>query len=232
MFTTDELNTTFRREVGDQVNPNASPDVAVDSDCLWKDDEIYGYATEAADALAKETEELFKIVQLAVVIGEQVVKLPRYVLKIRSARLVVRNRALVPQNTNAELYYVRSDYGLPTSLSMFSSTGSPTAYIRDYKRGALLLVPKPTEDDILELQCSVTLTTPLLAGMMLPFLDVEDQRLLLHYTKYLAYAKQDADTMDLKRSLGFKQQFDDGALARGLSLRKYRRGPGVVRMEW
>lgn len=123
------------------------------------------------------------------------------------------------------------DYGMQF-VGGGRARGTPQTLARDRERKAVVLAPTPVQNDTLELQCSVTLTTPLLCGMPLPFLERPDIRLMLTYMKYLAYAKQDADTLDLTRSNTFKAQFDMGAEDRAVELRRQRRQPSPIRMEW
>src|SRR5690606_5872075 len=130
----------------------------------------YRYMTVACDALAKGTLGLHKILELPIVVGERVVSLPRNVLHIRQAKLQSDDREVVERNANRMQRTAADDYGSFGTLE----------YTRDYERRALVLSWEPDEADVLEAQCSVTVATPLSAGMPLPFLDIEDQQLLLY----------------------------------------------------
>lgn len=229
MFTTDELACTFRDEVADPLEGTAD---TPDSENLWKNREVYQYMTEAADAVASDTLGLFKVLELPVVAGEPLVSLPRSVLDIRHARLVSCNREVKEENTNAPTYSVDSDYGLRSTPSMFGHTGRPRVFVRDAERKALRLVPTPVENDTLELRCATKPGHDMLPGMPLPFLERRDQRLMLHYMKYLAYSKQDADALDLSRSQSFYAQYQAEALARNGEVARVRRAPGQIHMEW
>lgn len=219
-FTADELLTVFRAEVSDQADPP-----------LWADSELYVWVTEAWDAMLKKTELQFKVIQLPVVANEQKVPLPASVLNIRSARLVETNTLLSPANTNTAGFATRNDYGM-TTVEMFGGTGRPGAYVRDYERRALRLIPTPNADMTLEIQCTTTVSAPLQAGMLLPSADAEDQRLVLHFIKWRAYAKHDADTESLVRARYYEDAYRRGVEDRASSLRNQRRTPGVIRMEW
>lgn len=226
--TATEFLSVFRDEVDDASIYTAGNDDV----CLWKDREIYRYMTAAVDALAKDTDGLFKLVRLPYTASSSVVLLPKYVLHIRHARDITNERDLTPCNTDGVMSTDTSDYGrFDTQNSMFQGTGHVTHYVRDYEKKHLRLVPIPATAGELELQCTVTLQLPMADGLPMPFEDTQDQLLLLEYMKYLAYRKQDAETEDLVRSDKAKAAYDAGAKARKAELRNYRRTPGVVRMQ-
>jgi alcohol dehydrogenase (cytochrome c) len=97
-ITTDEIKTIFRNEVHDVLTPSASP---IDVDKLWKEDEIYCYMSEAVDAVANKTDELYKIFPLPVTAGSNVVSLSHSILNIRNARTLSNNYTLQPRNLDA-----------------------------------------------------------------------------------------------------------------------------------
>ena len=230
--TSDGLLLTFRYEVDDAVGYLTSGDGA----SLWKDSEIYGYMTEALDALLKDTDHKYRVLSLPVVAGDPLVALPRRVLKIREARLVTADRSIRALNANAPgLVMSTMDYGMGTPeavTSMFTNTGTPTVYVRDYDTGYLRLVPIPIVNDTMEIQCTVTIGEMLVAKVELPTRDMEDLRLVLHYMKGLAYDKQDAETVDPTKAGRYMAMYKAGANERSVRLRSYRRSPGVVRMNW
>lgn len=229
-LTSDGLNAIFRQEV-DDVMLGSPPS---DGDRLWKESEVYAYMTEACDAVARRTLGLFKILQIPIVANQQTYKLPQYVLDIRFARTLVQGREITRHNIDDYAGDKTWDYGQPLvgSTGIFTATGVPVQYMRDYDNRAIRLIPIPAANDTLELQCVVTPTLSMAPGMPLPFTDVSDQRLLLLKMKQLAYAKHDADTFDPKRSRSFGQEFEDRATERQVERRRLRRSPGVVRMEW
>lgn len=229
-FSTDEIVTRFRSEVVDKITDVGGSD----EDCLWSDYDVYGYLTEAVDAVAKLTDGLYKTVRLPFLAGDQMVRLPSYVLDIREARLVNVNRPVDPANANDANYGWIKDYGLRWigASALHEGSGEPSHYVRDFEAKALRLVPHPLVADTLEIQCTITTAAPMEAGAPLPFMDVEDQRLLLHKMKALAYLKQDAETEDLKRATLFAGLFDQGAMDRKSALQRMRRNPSVMRFNW
>lgn len=220
--TADELLRHFRADVGDAVAPY-----------LWEDWEAYGYMTEGFDALLKTANVQTTVLRLSFANGVPTVALPKSLLHIRAMRVVGHGPLRAASAT--ERAAVRSnDYGAPWpgEDSMFTGTGMPQFYVRDYERRALRLVPIPNLDGTIELQGTTTVSLPMDDGAALPSTDAEDLRLVLHYMKYLAYTKHDAETEDLVRSSHHEARFRAGAEERESRLRNYRRPPGVVRMEW
>lgn len=221
--TADELLLLFRHEVSDLAEPY-----------LWSDYEAYAWMTEATDALLKQAGVQNKVLRLPFTSGNPLVKLPRKILHILAARVVSTNRALLAANTNDTAFGFNDDYGLRTAGhgAMFEGSGHPASYVRDYETRALRLVPAPNFDGEIEIQCTTTLGAPLEDGIPLPTQDAEDQRLILHYTKWRAYAKHDAETEDLVRAREYERLWRTGVVDREVSLRNQRRAPGSVRMEW
>lgn len=232
-ITSTDLNNIFRREVKDPLA--GYDDDHPDSESLWKEDEIYQYMTEAIDMVSKIVCGRYRIYQLPVVANQSAIYVPRAVLEIRSARLVTAQLTLIEGNANSYVYRGVDDYGreIISGQGMFSATGSPpTTYIRDYQANCIRLVPIPTTNDTLEVQCNVTDPFMYEAGFPLPVMDTEDQRLILTHMKGRAYMKHDADTEDMVRAKFYMDLFEKDSLDRASRLRNYNRAPGFVQMDW
>lgn len=231
-YTSSDLNTIFRREVRDPLEGTADEP---DSENLWSELEVYQYMTEAFDRVSKEVGGRYKIYQLAVVANQPLIYLPRAVLDIRTARLLVAGVPVLQANADQFLYERVDDYGrnFLTASEMFTVTGSPPIhFIRDYELKQLRLVPIPAANDTLEIQCTTTDTVPYDAGMPLPLMDTEDQRLVLTWMKYLAYMKHDADTEDLVRARYYEKTFEDRVILRAADFERQHRAPTPIRMDW
>lgn len=223
----DELLRYFRAEVNDAAAPY-----------LWQDWECFGYMTEAFDALMKDANVVDKVLRLPVGAGQHLVPLPRGVTHIHAAHGYqdvppVERWKLLPASCAPGSNIVVDDYGLHvlgTISAFFGREGQPTHYMRDYDAKGLRMSAARTEPYVIELQCSMTLGAPMESGAPLPTDDPQDLRLALHYMKYLAYMKQDAETEDLTRSRTAKALYDQGALDRESARRNYRRPAGVIRM--
>lgn len=216
--TADELLKFFRSDVDDQVEPY-----------LWTDVDGYGYMTEGFDALLKRAEVKYEVLALDITSGVQDVALPARVLHIRSAHIV--GGGVVYASSASDAAVPRDDYGQPLSSSISDpGSGTPSLYVRDYRAKALRLLPVPNANAVLEIQCSTTIGIAMEAGVVLPTMDAEDLRLVLHYMKSLAYQKHDAETEDLVRAKFHEDRFRVGVLDRESRLRNMRRPPGTVRM--
>lgn len=218
--TSSDLLRNFRAEVADDVAPY-----------LWEDWEAFGYMTEGFDALLKDAAVRYTVLRLPFTAAVPTIPLPKSVLHIRSAH-VVGGGTLTAASSTDRTFVRADDYGQSVSSadSMFSSSGTPVYYIRDYDRCALRLVPIPNVTGEIEMQVSSTIALPMGDGVPLPTTDAEDLRLVLHYMKSLAYRKQNAETQDLVRARDHEAEYRAGAVVRDARLRNYRRPPGVVRM--
>lgn len=227
---TDGLAGVFRNEVDDKVTDQDGGDFG----CLWTNAEVYGYMTEACDAVATKTSTAYRTIRLPFEAEQSKISLPAYVLEIREAHYVERNTELEQLNANEPQFGGTDDYGIQRGrfAGLFGQSGTPRAFVRDYDTRGIRLVPTPTVLGTIEIQCTVTIAAPLEAGMPFPFMDVKDQRLVLHYMKSLAYLKQDAETEDLTRASSFAALFRSGVEERAAQLRNNRRSPGTVRMNW
>ena len=224
-----ELARQFRLDVGDLVTDVNGSDFG----CLWKDEEVYRYMSVAADSVATIVGGLYKVLRIPYAAGDETVRCPRYVLEIREARLVNANQPLQQRNANDPSFEALEDYGFSMhSSQMFGARGRPASFVRDYDRGMLRLVPVPVEDDTIEVQCTTTPTLSMQPGVPLPFLDIKDQELMLMAMKARAYRKHDAETEVLTRARDWEPQFAHYSQERESQLRRNRRAPGEVRMNW
>lgn len=200
--TVDDLISVFRSEVSDAVAPY-----------LWTDEDLIRYVNGAVNALAVKTNGLIETLSLPVAASATFVKLPARVLHIYSAKLSTSGRTLRLVNEND------------------ASTDS-TTIVRDTYPSRVTFTTPPLTADTLVLRCSVTLEYPLELGDDLPFTALDDQELLLHYMKWKAYGKHDAETFDAVREMKHQRYFEDGVREREQELRNHRRAPGLIKMEW
>lgn len=224
-----ELAKLFRNDVGDPITDVDGGDFG----CLWKNEEVYFYMALAVEAVAARTGTIYRVVRIEFDEGDETVECPPWVLDIRQARLVEVNQPVQQYNANDLGLGFREDYGafLPRA-SMFGQSGRPTAFVRDYDAGRLRFVPTPNQDGTLEIQCTAKPEHPVDPDELLEFADLCDQELVLMKMKARAYRKHDAETEDLVRAKEWDAQFEHYARERESQLRRNRRAPGVVRMEW
>ena len=117
--------------------------------------------TAAADALARDVEGIYKILQLPVVTNTQLVPLPRHILHVREARLITAQIRLRPMNIGDVGSLPSDDYGMRVENQFWTSKGVPRFFVRDYDRRGVLLAPIPTSDDTIEMQCTTSIGAPL-----------------------------------------------------------------------
>jgi len=231
LTTTDELLDVFRDDVDDPLEGiDAS---RPDSDSLWPNRTIYRYMTEACDRLARDTNALFKVLTVPFVVDQEIVPLPASVLHIYNARLQSNGHELRHRNVDDTYGYSINDYGIRGigMDALYSTRGQPRMYVRDADRKGMRIAPRPQRADSVIVQCSVTIATPMLEGMLLPFTASPDQSLLLIYMKHLAYQKRDADTLNLSEANAYGAQYAAQVVDREQEIRNQRRQVGLVRPE-
>lgn len=230
-LTADQLKTIFRREVDDLPGAGYSGADGSDGDCLWKDDEIYAYMTEAADAVASGALPTYAMYTIAYDAGDEAVDVPAGLMYIRYASLLSNKKQLRQANVNQVDALRDRDYGIVLS-ELLTAEGEPCWLIRDYDVDAIRLAPIPTAADSIVIQGYSTITTPLGDGESMPFQTIKEQRLMLTYMKYLAYDKHDAETYDRTRSDRYKAMFDSAVLLRDAEHRRQRRRPGYTAVDY
>jgi hypothetical protein len=219
---TTELARVFRSEVDDPLKADCG-----DEDCLWKDSDVYYYMTEAFDAVMRGVGGVAGQVSVPYAIGQSTITLPKKVFEISSAWLA-SGKALRITNLSDAGY----NRQFPERELDLGKVDIPDSFMTEngYNRG--VLYPAPSEAGTLNIMGRFTLAFPLEAGMPVPLRDIPDQRLVLTYMKYLAYAKHDAETYDLGRSSRYQSEFDVKIMDREVELRRNRRRPGTVRMDY
>lgn len=220
--TATELASIFRSEVDDLLQDSCG-----DEDCLWKNSDVYTYMTEAVDAVMRGTGGVGGQIRVDYALGQAVIALPKKVLQVSAAWLAdgqtlrVTSLADAGYDRNFEAY----------ELDM-TQTGTPGTLMTEYGYDKCAFYPLPDAAGTLTITGRFTLSMPLQEGVPLPIRDIADQRLALVYMKSMAYAKHDAETYDLGRSQAYRAEFDTRILDREVELRKLRRPPGTVKMNW
>lgn len=220
-----DLLLTLRREIDDLA---ASGDPTEDADRLWKTDELYGYLDEGQQEWARRTRALLTEVDVAVVAGQRVLSLPAWVNDVLEAKLVV-GRSSVDQLNRNEVAQPKDDYGHAYTRYDDYSEGVPKFFVLDAVSKQLHLIPIPTADDTLRMRVVSLPKTSFKHGANAPSVDSRDIRLILNWAKYLAYDKQDMETLDKAQSDGFRAKFEADVKVREQEINRLRRRPGTVR---
>lgn len=219
---TTELARIFRSEVDDPLQ-----DTCIDDDCLWKNIDVYGYMTEAVDAVMRGVGGVGGQVSVPYLADQSTVVLPKKVYQATSAWLADGKRLRII--SQAEAGFDRNFEGQPLD---FSKRDVPDTLMAELGYTQVVLYPTPADAGTVTVLGRFTLGMPLMEGMPLPLREIADQRLVLTYMKAQAYSKHDAETYDLGRATSYKNQFDMALLDREVELRRNRRRPGTVRMDW
>lgn len=226
--TVDDLIADFRSDVFDTPDVD---DAGVARDALWSDRDVLRYINSACAQLARDTLALRKRFSIAVNADEPLVRFPYdEILDVITAQydmtLYGGTRFLDAFDIDEGIW--RDDYGLRRhTMPNLESKGTPAYYTRDYDNLFLRLYPIPQVAGTLVVHAYVV-PTELYAGVPLPFQSFTDRELLLLWMKKLAYAKQDADTLDLNRSLSFADEYKRAAVDRRSELDRIRRPSGGV----
>lgn len=187
-----ELRDTFRADVVDTIKPY-----------LWTDAEVYGYADEAqmmfcrlAGGLPDVTTEA--VCSIPVVAGEQFANLHPSILMIRQVTLASTGREIALRN----LYDSRSagdDYGMVIQASNDTKPGPVRAMVIGEEYNKCRWVSVPEVNDTVH----ITVFRLPIRAITGPDQNLEirreHHRTLLHWMKFLAYSKPDADTFDKTR---------------------------------
>lgn len=225
-YTLANLLAHFRSDVDDSATPY-----------LWSDSEFYRYIDEAQKQFARDTRCFLdsastEMTRMPVSELRNYVNIDERILEVRRAQLLSNNRPLQILNFNELDHNTRSGDSFEQweITSWSESTGTPRHLVLDHDSNRGRLVPAPVVadtlllwvvrdplDDIDDGECELEVTDRL------------DQVTLLHYVKYLAYAKQDADVIDPARSQSHYQHYLAGTETARQRLNKVRRRPGTVR---
>jgi hypothetical protein len=209
---TSDLEDLFRLDVDD----------CDEDDPLWTTLEVYHYMDDAQKQFARDTDyfsdaSTLEIVESAITAGDPFVTLDPRVIKLRHARLKAAGTKIYPSTYDAmdEQMTTPNDYDSPWGRSggvwWLNSVGKPRFAVTDMEDGKYRLAPIPQDDDILAMGVyrlpleDITDSTP-----DLEIREEEYQRGLLHWMKYKAYGKNDADTYSdrlMKMALANHEEF-------------------------
>ena len=231
-YTSTDADSAFRLSVDDPLN-GVAPN-PVDQGALWSEVEVLHYINSGlahwAEAVLPKNQ-TFNLPIRAVNGG--LVYLPKGYTVLDISRAVMQGvpRVLTPANVN-DLMTVRN-YGYSSMRDMPWELfqGVPLSYVRDYKPGALRLVPAPVYDDTLVIT-AVVAPAPVLMGDPLVVSEEPDFHLLQTWMKKLAYEKNDADTFDPKRAATYEAEFAVRSIERRYQLQRRHRAVPTTIFQW
>jgi len=229
IYTTDQLTADFRSDVFDLPDED---DEGNARDTLWSEEDILRYINEACHRLASDTLALRRTIELNFTAGTAFMPAPLdEILDIIVATFSIpglgRQRALRKFDIDDGL--TGDDYGvIYYTMPDLDAEGMPTHYTRDWNNASVRLWKVPHIAGKLTLN-AIVLPQPIYAGMPLPFSSPQDRNLLLLWMKKMAYAKQDADTLDLTRSAAFEAEYQRYMPNRRSEIDRLRRDNAILR---
>lgn len=201
-------------------------------DTLWSDTDLLRYFNSACARWASDTLALRRRFEFQVAADQALVRFPySEILDDLAVTFSVpalgRRRVLNKFDLDEPMW--RSDYGIQVEEQFdIERVGTPTHYTRDYDNQFMRLYPIPTMAGVLSAS-AIVLPSQLYAGMPLPVNTMQDFDLVMLWSKKMAYAKQDADTLDLERSKAFEAEYNAYVLNRRSEIDRTRRDAGVMR---
>lgn len=229
IITVEEGIEAIRSDLFDKADTD---DAGNARDTLWSDTDLLRYFNSACARWASDTLALRRRFEFAVAADQALVRFPySEILDELNVSFVVpslgRRRTLTIFDLDDTL--VTDDYGAQLEVSPdLDQRGTPTHYTRDYDNQFMRLWPIPYVAGTLSAS-AIVLPQQLYPGMPLPCSSIQDFDLIALWVKKLAYAKQDADTLDLDRSLSFEREYKRDVLNRRSEIDRNRRDGGVMK---
>lgn len=227
---TENFLCDLRSDLADRADVDDDNNVR---DTLWSDEDLLRYLNSAAHRLASDTLYLRRRVVIPTLAGEPLYAFPMdsviQFLSVgwRSPDFGRSTRRL--DQFDIDGYITRDDYGVPLDmLPDLEATGTPGWFTRDWDNKFMRIHPIPQVAGVLEVQ-AIVYPDELYPGMSLPFQSRADYDLLLLWAKHLAYAKHDADVLDLDRSKAFERQYELDVRERCSEVDRQRRDTGLLK---
>lgn len=203
-MTSDELFEAFQSDVTDSVGKR-----------FWSTREVYRYMNDAYRMFVRLIGGIpdftSHATEVSIIAGEPIGVLDPSILKITKAqRLSDSGEIKIINHTDlGNLTANTSDYGQLQTLKMDSQQGPVSYGIIGMQRDTIRWLKVPVVDDVANLViyrlpfCRITDS-----GQALTDVDEDHHISLLDWMKYRAYAKQDADSFDARKSEEYKQTFE------------------------
>jgi hypothetical protein len=186
-MTRDDLATAFRKEIDDTVRPY-----------LWSDDEVDSYMDEAQNMFVRLTggikDATSSLCEVSVSAGDVFISYDPRILKIRHAQ---RSDGKELSITDLEDH---QDAGTQPRLD--NNPGALLGLVLGVDDNNIRLRPIPASADTVSL---VLLRLPL--ALDLSEIPAQHQRCLIDWMKYLAFSKQDAETVNETKASQFMDAF-------------------------
>lgn len=230
----DDLIRDFRSDVYDRADVDGG---GVARDTLWSDADVLRYLNDAVAQWAADTLAYRRSFEIDLVPGQAVYQTPFEIIEVVQAsyRPLDGGRARLLWVFSQNDGYIQDDYGqmFYTVADLDTRTGLPRGISFDFEPMSVRLYPIPDTTALGSIFVNaVVYPEPLAPGMSLPTDNRQDRHLLLAWMKKLAYAKQDADTLDLARSREFENEYGALLQRRMYSYDRAVRNGGIIRPRW
>jgi hypothetical protein len=230
----EQLVADFRSDVADRADVDQDGN---ERDTLWSAADVLRYINTAVARLASDTLAIRKNFEVALIGNRATYTAPYELLDIVRARLTYGPGAETGRSLTVfdlDEGFIEDDYGqlYYTTRDIETKTGIPRGITRDFDPMTIRVFPIPVEVGTVYINASIV-PPEIQEGVPIPFQSFKDRELLLMYMKKLAYAKQDADVLDLRRSQAFADEYDEKVIERAAEIDRDRRpGGGIVRSYW
>lgn len=230
----DDLICDFRSDVFDR------PDIDEDGqarDTLWSHEDVMRYLNDAVAQWAADTLAYRRSMLVPLVTGQAIYSLPFEVIEIVRAEhhYADGQRGRLLSVFNMQDGYLQDDYGLFyfTPFDLDRRSGPARGVTLDTNPLQLRVYPVPdgVPPGAVHIN-AVVYPQQLVSGMPLPTNNRQDRHLWLLWMKKLAYAKQDADTLDLRRSKEFEAEYVALSTTRKYEHDRAARNGGVIQSRW
>lgn len=200
-MTPAEVLAQFRIEVQDQAEPY-----------LWSDVELYRYMTEAQEMFCRlgggiADSTTASIVEIEATISEEFSDISPKILKIRQARRAEDNRVIDIINfEDFERPSLITDYGHSVTYNMDDTEGELQIMVTGMEQDKVRWYHIPAETQTVKL---IVYRLPLYDDITGQTIEIHSQHHmeLIHWMKYRAYCKQDAEAYDRSKADDFKARF-------------------------
>lgn len=219
-----DLHGWFRSEVGDIEEPY-----------LWSDEDVFRYMDAAQDQLCRApllgiADASSPVTVIPITAGEVFSPVSECITQIRGATLVSTGRELEVFNyfdlANKQM---EKDYGFSVRPIMSSTLGPIRSVVLGVEDDKLRWNAIPEVDDEVHLTVFRRPTTAITDFDQELELRSSDYREgFLHWMKYLAYGKQDADAFDRGKQAEFREAYEEFAVRMAAAQRRKLHKPRVV----
>lgn len=201
---------------------------------LWSDDELRAYVNDAVAQWASDTLAYRRNLTINVTAGKAVYYTGFEILEVVQGRSYDAGGASRSVSYfNLDTMEWHDDYGsvFVSNHDLMTRTGHPRAVTQDVDPASLRVYPIPVAASRLELNV-VALPQYLHPGMPMPTQNRQDLGLIRLWALYLAYSKQDADTLDLERAQQHRRDYESQMPTRKHEYDRSVRGGGLIASSW